>query len=61
MKPLEDAKQFAPILHVKPDAVIPDVKQPFRFVLGRAQFDPGILLPPGEFEGIGHQVKENLA
>ena len=61
MQPLEYAKEFARILHVKADAVIADEQDNFiRRFAGAANFDLGWIAGAGVFDGVGKQVDKHL-
>src|SRR5881396_2148134 len=60
VKPLEDSKEVLGILGVKPGSVVLNVILAFCALALTADFDPGRLAVPGEFDGIGQQVDKNL-
>src|SRR3954463_5087537 len=61
MQSLKDAEQFAGILHVKTNAVVSNVHQPFGGLFLGGNFDASGLFGPGEFESVGNKVEECLA
>jgi len=57
---LEYAEELVDVFHIETDTVIPDIINRFLLFLSAAELDYGPGPSPGEFNGVGQQVLQDL-
>src|SRR5690606_27189536 len=61
MKPLKNAKQLLVVLHIESGAVVAHKIDDLVSLLTSADLDDGISLTAGVFNGVGEQIRPNMA